>query len=79
MAAGRSYEQIDEMTLFDLDILTTWWEKNPPMDLMLRLIAQWCGVYKPDTPTIMKASPMYLQALTAGIMSQFEGKTFKME
>jgi hypothetical protein len=74
--AGKSYEEIDEMTLFDLKMITDWRQKNPPMELLLRLIAQWCGVWKPDPEVSMKLSKVSLQELSAGILSQFEGKKF---
>jgi hypothetical protein len=35
MASGRSYEQIDEMTLFDIDILFGYWRTHPTTEDIL--------------------------------------------
>lgn len=38
MAYGRSYEQIDEMTLFDVEILFEYWKGHPTADDILRAV-----------------------------------------
>lgn len=38
MAAGRSYEQIDEMTVFDLALIFDYWSENPTSDVILKAV-----------------------------------------
>lgn len=38
MAAGRPYEQIDDMTVFDLELLFAYWAENPPADQILKAV-----------------------------------------
>lgn len=38
MASGRSYEQIDEMTLFDVAILFDYWRGHPTSDDILKAV-----------------------------------------
>jgi len=47
LCEGRSFEQIDEMTLFDLSMMSQYRAVNPRSEDLLSVIAQWCGAYKP--------------------------------
>jgi len=56
MCEGRSFEQIDDMTLFDIMMMREYREENPSTDSLVAAIAQWCGVYKPSTSS--RAAPI---------------------
>jgi hypothetical protein len=38
MANGRSYEEIDEMTLFDIDLIFEYWRDHPTAGAVLRAV-----------------------------------------
>jgi hypothetical protein len=38
MAAGRSYEQVDDMTLADVEIIFAYWNKTPPANEILAAV-----------------------------------------
>jgi hypothetical protein len=38
MAAGRSYEQVDEMTCFDVALVQDYWADHPTADEILKLV-----------------------------------------
>lgn len=48
MAQGRSYEQVDEMTIFDIIMITKYRQANPSHENLLAMIANWCGAWKPE-------------------------------
>jgi len=35
MAHGRSYEQVDDLCVADIDLIFGFWAKHPPADLIL--------------------------------------------
>jgi hypothetical protein len=51
MASGRSYEQIEEMTLFDVGILFEYWVEHPTADDILK------AVYKIETKKTPPETP----------------------
>jgi hypothetical protein len=57
MASGRSYEDIDRMTLFDVGILFDYWRDHPTADDILK------AVYKIETKKQEK--PQYMDAAAA--------------
>lgn len=38
MAAGRSYEEIDALTIFDVELLFEYWGKTPPANEILAAV-----------------------------------------
>ena len=47
MAQGRSFEEVNEMTIFDLNMITKYRRSNPSPENLLAMIANWCGAWKP--------------------------------
>jgi hypothetical protein len=75
MAQGRSFEEVDEMTIFDLLMITKYRQANPSHENLLAMIANWCGVWKPSSvvPDIdIKSVPDPRQA----IREAFKGTKF---
>lgn len=47
MCEGRSFEQVDQMTLFDLSMINKYRRDNPHTEDLVALIARYLGIYKP--------------------------------
>lgn len=57
MSEGRSFEQVDEMTVFDLAMIGEYRRSSPSAEQLLSLLAQWAGVYKPNVERVAEAPP----------------------
>lgn len=48
MSEGRTFEEVDRMTIFDLEMIRGYRRRSPSLETLVRCIAVWSGAYKPQ-------------------------------
>lgn len=66
---GRSYEQIDEMTVFDARMIFDYWSKHPPSNEVLAAVYMKREEKPSGSPRINEKDPSGI----GGLMAQFPG------
>jgi hypothetical protein len=77
MAEGRSWEEVDEMTLPQVLVLNRQYRKVPPLRVSLAAIAQALGVRFPssdDEPAAPRGRDEVGPELAFAFMPEFEGQ-----
>jgi hypothetical protein len=77
MSAGRSFADVDEMTLFDLQMMGEYRRDNPELEDMVALLLEWTGAWKrPARSQPEPPSPKSLPDPRADIARAFAGIRF---
>ena len=84
MVSGRSYEEIEEMTLEDVNLIMRYYEKHPPLEELVHAIAISLGVAKAP-PQVQSAQPTTdfdkakVEAQKAAIYAAFSAVNIELE
>lgn len=81
MSEGRTFEEVDRMTWHDVVMISRWRQKSPPVDLLLRAIAEYLGIKFTDSPSalhtpIREIDPSTLHDPTEEIRKSLANATF---
>lgn len=85
MSEGRTFEQVDAMSWHDVLMISRWRSKNPPVEPLLRAIAESLGVKfsssssQPAGKSLPETDPATIPDPTEDIRAAFAGAKFSAE